>query len=110
MLLNLNFLFDPENGTIVRASRRPSRFRCADKILKEIDTALAHWLGIFWSSQAVPGHNASCMDKRYQVFVSSTYVDLKEERKAVIQAVVERTAFPLGWSFFVPPVKSSFPL
>jgi len=50
------------------------------------------------------------MDKRYQVFVSSTYGDLKEERKAVIQAVVEQNCIPAGMELFPAAVKSSFPL
>jgi hypothetical protein len=40
------------------------------------------------------------MDKRYQVFVSSTYADLKEERKAVIQAVIEQSCIPAGMELF----------
>ena len=40
------------------------------------------------------------MDKRYQVFVSSTYADLKEERRAVIQTVVELDCIPAGMELF----------
>lgn len=40
------------------------------------------------------------MEKRYQVFVSSTYVDLKEERKAVIQALLEMDCIPAGMELF----------
>ncbi|HTR24767.1 MAG TPA: DUF4062 domain-containing protein [Terriglobales bacterium] len=40
------------------------------------------------------------MDKRYQVFISSTYADLKEERKAVIQAVIELNCIPAGMELF----------
>jgi hypothetical protein len=40
------------------------------------------------------------MDKRYQVFVSSTYADLKEERRAVIQAVIEQNGIPAGMELF----------
>ncbi len=29
------------------------------------------------------------MDKRYQVFVSSTFTDMQEERQVVIQALLE---------------------
>jgi hypothetical protein len=43
---------------------------------------------------------ASRMDKRYQVFVSSTYADLKEERRAVIQAVIELNCIPAGMELF----------
>lgn len=40
------------------------------------------------------------MDKRYQVFVSSTYADLKEERKRVIQTVMELDCIPAGMELF----------
>src|SRR5271157_912922 len=40
------------------------------------------------------------MDKRYQVFISSTYADLKEERRAVIQTVIESNCIPAGMELF----------
>jgi hypothetical protein len=40
------------------------------------------------------------MDKRYQVFVSSTYADLKEERQKVIQALMEMDCIPAGMELF----------
>src|ERR1051325_1908911 len=40
------------------------------------------------------------MDKRYQVFVSSTYEDLKEEREKVIQALLELDCIPSGMELF----------
>jgi hypothetical protein len=40
------------------------------------------------------------MDKRYQVFVSSTYADLKEERRAVMQTVIEADCIPAGMELF----------
>lgn len=40
------------------------------------------------------------MDKRYQVFVSSTYTDLQAERAAVIQAVLELEHIPAGMEMF----------
>jgi hypothetical protein len=40
------------------------------------------------------------MDKRYQVFVSSTYADLREERQKVIQAVIEMDCIPAGMELF----------
>ena len=40
------------------------------------------------------------MDKRYQVFVSSTYADLKEERQKVIQAIIEMDCIPAGMELF----------
>lgn len=40
------------------------------------------------------------MDKRYQVFVSSTYIDLKEERQEVMQALLELDCIPSGMELF----------
>lgn len=40
------------------------------------------------------------MDKRYQVFVSSTYVDLKEERQSVTQTLMEMDCIPAGMELF----------
>lgn len=40
------------------------------------------------------------MDKRYQVFVSSTYVDLVEERAEVMQALLELDCMPSGMELF----------
>lgn len=39
-------------------------------------------------------------EKRYQVFVSSTFTDLKEERDKVLQAILELRAFPAGMELF----------
>lgn len=40
------------------------------------------------------------MEKRYQVFVSSTYVDLKEERQEVMRALMEMDCIPAGMELF----------
>jgi len=40
------------------------------------------------------------MDKRYQVFVSSTYADLQEERQEVMQALLELDCIPAGMELF----------
>lgn len=40
------------------------------------------------------------MEKRYQVFVSSTYADLKEERQKIIQALMEMDCIPAGMELF----------
>jgi Domain of unknown function (DUF4062) len=40
------------------------------------------------------------MEKRYQVFVSSTYKDLQEERQQVIQALLELDCIPAGMELF----------
>lgn len=40
------------------------------------------------------------MDKRYQVFVSSTFIDLQEERRHVMQALMELDCMPSGMELF----------
>lgn len=40
------------------------------------------------------------MDKRYQVFVSSTYEDLRDERQEVMQALLELDCIPAGMELF----------
>lgn len=40
------------------------------------------------------------MERREQVFVSSTYVDLKEERQEVIQTLLEADCIPAGMELF----------
>lgn len=40
------------------------------------------------------------MDKRYQIFVSSTYADLKDERQQVLQALMEMDCIPAGMELF----------
>lgn len=40
------------------------------------------------------------MDKKYQIFISSTYEDLKEERQAVIETVLRMHHFPVGMEAF----------
>lgn len=40
------------------------------------------------------------MDKRFQIFVSSTYTDLKDERAKVIQTLMEMDCIPAGMELF----------
>lgn len=40
------------------------------------------------------------MEKRYQVFVSSTFVDLIDERRAIMQALLELDCIPAGMELF----------
>ena len=40
------------------------------------------------------------MDKRYQVFVSSTYTDLLEARQEVMQVLLELDCIPAGMELF----------
>ena len=40
------------------------------------------------------------MERRYQIFVSSTFEDLKEERQAVLRAILELDHMPAGMELF----------
>jgi len=40
------------------------------------------------------------MDKRYQIFISSTFTDLKGERQAVLRAILELDQMPAGMELF----------
>lgn len=40
------------------------------------------------------------MDKRYQIFISSTFADLKEERQAALRAILELDHMPAGMELF----------
>lgn len=40
------------------------------------------------------------MEKKYQVFVSSTYQDLIEEQQKVIEALLGKNCFPVGTEYF----------
>jgi hypothetical protein len=40
------------------------------------------------------------MDKRYQVFISSTFADLQEERSRVFETVLKMDCFPAGMELF----------
>lgn len=46
--------------------------------------------------------------KRYQIFISSTYEDLKEERAAVIESVLKSENIPVGMEQFVAATESQF--
>ncbi len=40
------------------------------------------------------------MEKRYQIFISSTFADLEEERKGVMEAIISLNCFPAGMEMF----------
>lgn len=40
------------------------------------------------------------MEKRYQIFISSTFADLEEERKEVMEAIINLDCFPAGMEMF----------
>ena len=42
------------------------------------------------------------LDKRYQVFVISTYQDLQQERQEVMQALLSLDCIPTGMELFPP--------
>lgn len=44
------------------------------------------------------------MNKKYQVFVSSTYNDLKEERSEVIRCLLDNDCIPVGMEQFNVPM------
>lgn len=46
------------------------------------------------------------MEKRYQVFISSTFTDLREERQAVLKSILELDHMPAGMELF-PAVDDS---
>ncbi len=48
------------------------------------------------------------MDKRYQVFVSSTFADLKDERSNVIQTLMEMDCIPAGMELFPALAEEQF--
>ena len=48
------------------------------------------------------------MEKKYQVFVSSTYSDLKDERKEVSQAILESGCFPAGMELWAASNKKQW--
>lgn len=48
------------------------------------------------------------MDKKYQVFVSSTYEDLKEERASVISTLLKNGFIPTGMEYFTATSKTQW--
>ena len=41
------------------------------------------------------------MEKKYQIFISSTYEDLKEAREKVRDAILSMMHFPIGMEMFM---------
>src|SRR5690242_17524350 len=50
------------------------------------------------------------MEKRFQIFVSSTFRDLQDERREVIQALLEMDCFPAGMELFPASNKDAWSL
>ena len=40
------------------------------------------------------------LNKKYQIFISSTFMDLEEERKAVQETILSMYQFPIGMEMF----------
>lgn len=50
------------------------------------------------------------MERRYQVFISSTYGDLKDERAEIIQALLELDCIPAGMELFPATTEAAWEL
>lgn len=50
------------------------------------------------------------MDKRYQIFISSTFIDLIEERQAALKAILEIDHMPAGMELFPPTDETAWQL
>ena len=48
------------------------------------------------------------MEKKYQVFISSTYADLAEERRKVLNILLMADCIPAGMEAFVATDKEQF--
>lgn len=46
--------------------------------------------------------------KKYQIFISSTYIDLKEERQAAVEAILKKGHIPAGMELFAANDKSQW--
>lgn len=47
-------------------------------------------------------------EKKYQIFISSTFTDLKEERQAAVQAILKKGHIPAGMELFTAGDKSQW--
>src|ERR1041385_5012512 len=56
------------------------------------------------ASESMP--SPSSTDRRYQVFISSTFSDLQDEHKAAVEAVFERGHIPIDMARFSPATAS----
>ena len=48
------------------------------------------------------------MEKRLQVFISSTFVDMKKERQATVEAILKMNHIPAGMELFTGENKDQF--
>jgi Domain of unknown function (DUF4062) len=52
------------------------------------------------TAQRREANTMSQMRRRYGVFISSTYIDLRDEREALMRVILEGNCFPLGMELF----------
>lgn len=48
------------------------------------------------------------VNKKYQIFISSTFIDLKEERQAAVEAILKKGHIPAGMELFTAGDKSQW--
>lgn len=73
------------------------------KAVQAFNSGLAPIIHLFKSVKSddvFPQINEANLDRRYQIFVSSTYIDLKIERQNVARAILNLGHFPAGMEFF----------
>ena len=58
-----------------------------------------------WTARCAAG-KGKYMKKKLQIFVSSTYIDLKEERQAAVEAILKSGNIPAGMELFTAGDKS----
>lgn len=59
---------------------------------------------------SLPDVADAALEKRYQVFVSSTSIDLVEERRLVIDALLEASYIPVGMELFNAATENAWPV
>jgi hypothetical protein len=53
-----------------------------------------------YSRVAIPGGIVAVADKKYQIFISSTFTDLVEERQLALKAILDLGHIPSGMEAF----------
>ncbi|MBZ5525313.1 MAG: DUF4062 domain-containing protein [Acidobacteriia bacterium] len=79
--------------------------RCYEFAHDVVAKAALEWQQEYEQKLRSPASVASSRGRRYQVFISSTF-DLKEERQAAIEAVLERGHIPISLEMFSPSSES----
>jgi len=86
-------------GFIAR-NNRPGESVFLDERVTEAHRKQAIGPEYFEVLDEIPMETVSAGERRYQVFVSSTYEDLKRERQAVMIALLETKCIPAGMELF----------